>query len=275
MKKGSETLSGAEIAAIRIFSAGIVFLPFAVFYLKDIPIKKLPIVILTGVLGNLIPAFLFAISIKAEGDSALAGILNSLTPLFVIVIGALFFKVTAPKRKIYGVLVGFAGLVILSLARGSVSLEGLEYTLLILLATVCYGINVNIVSSFLKSLNPIKMATVSLAFMIIPVIGIMLKQQIFHRVIVNPEVRMSVLAASVLGIGGSAIATALFYFLIKKAGGLFASLVTYAIPVVAILWGMMVHEEIGWIEVGCLGIILLGVYLANRKPTEKQTENSL
>lgn len=264
MKKSAEHLNGWQIAAIRIFSAGAFFLPFAVFHLRDIPRGKLPLVILSAVLGNLLPAFLFAIAIENKVNSSLAGILNSLTPLFVISVAAIFFSVKVSTRRIIGVLIGFVGLLILSLTRGGVSFENFAFVMLILLATLMYGVNVNIVSFYLKSVDPIKMATVSLAFMCIPT-GILLWQfGIFSLALNDPATHWSIGATILLGVVGSAIATALFYQLIRNAGGLFASLVTYAMPVVAILWGIWAQEEVTAIQVGCLGLILGGVYLANR-----------
>lgn len=261
IKTGAEHLSGWQIGAVRILSASLAFLPFAFTHLKKLPKEKVPIILLTGVLGNLLPAFLFGIAIEHNGESSLAGILNSLTPLFVIVIGALFFRTNVPRKKIAGVLVGFIGLFLLSIAKGPLTLSGVGFMLFILLATVCYGLNVNVVGTFLKGLNPFSMAVVSISGLFVPA-GIVLW---LHPVsLATPAVRMSVLAAVALGLLGSAAATVLFYTLIKKAGGLFASLVTYAIPVVAIFWGLLDNETIGLVQIGCLGIILSGVYLANK-----------
>lgn len=264
IKKSAEELTGWQIGAVRILSAGLVFLPFAIFHLKDIPIKKLPVVILSGMLGNLFPAFLFAIAIEKKINSSLAGILNSLTPLFVIMIGLLFFKSKIAAKKIAGVVIGFIGLLILSLSKGGVEVDNFWFTMMILLATLMYGINVNIVSHYLKGIDPIKMATVSLAFVAIPAGFVVWQQDIVSMATYDENVRWSLAAAALLGIVGSAIATALFYILIKKAGGLFASLVTYGIPVVAILWGSWAGENITFIQVSCLAMILGGVYLANK-----------
>jgi drug/metabolite transporter (DMT)-like permease len=110
MKTSAEHLNGLQIGSVRIFAAGISLLPWAVFHIAKIPFKKLGVVILTSLLGNFFPALLFASAIKENGESSLASILNSLTPLFVIVIRILFFKSKVQGRKIAGVLVGFAGL---------------------------------------------------------------------------------------------------------------------------------------------------------------------
>jgi drug/metabolite transporter (DMT)-like permease len=263
MKTSAEHLNGLQIGAIRIFAAGIAFLPWAVFHASKIPVKKLGVVILTGLLGNFLPALLFATAIKGNGESSLASILNSLTPLFVIVIGVFFFKAQVQSRKIAGVLVGFAGLVILSLLRGPVNPND-HGLVLILIATIFYGITVNLVSHYLKDIDGFKIASVSLTVMAIPAGLLMWQQNVFSVARHVEEARLSIAVACLLGVVGSAIATALYYILIQKAGGLFASLVTYAIPIVAMVWGLLANENITAIQIGCLVVILAGVYLANK-----------
>jgi drug/metabolite transporter (DMT)-like permease len=270
MKVSQRGLTGMQIAALRIFSAGIIFLPFAFFYIRKIPRKKLGLVVLTGFFGNLFPAFCFAIAIF-KIDSSLAGILNSLTPVCVVTIGIVFFRDTIKTQKIIGVLIGFAGLCLLTLTQKNISFDNLAYALLIFAATVSYGINVNQVSHHLKEINPIHLGIVSLGFMSIPA-GIILWQQGFFQFdFADPDIQWATMASALLGIVASSIATILFYILVQKAGGLFASLVTYAIPFVALFWGFVNNEEITLIRLLSLGIILLGVYLANR-PEKKELE---
>ncbi len=264
MKECSKTLNGWQIGAIRIFSAGLFFLPVAVFHVRHIPIRKLPFVILSGALGNLFPAFLFAIAIEKKINSSMAAILNSLTPLLVIMIAVFFFKATIHYRKIAGVLIGFTGLIILSLSKGGITLDNYSFTLLILLATLFYGLNVNLVTYYLKEVDPFKMATVSIAVMALFAGYVMWVQDLPSIIQYDTGALPAIVYASLLGIVGSAIATALFYILIKRAGGLFASLVTYAIPVVGIFWGSLDGENITIVQISCLAIILSGVYLAGK-----------
>lgn len=264
MKVSKEHLNGYQIGAVRIFAAGLVFLPLALVHITQIPARKIPLVILSGALGNLFPAFLFALAIEKRIDSALAGILNSLTPLFVIVIAVLFFKARVQQKKILGVLIGFVGLVILSLSQGGISLDNYPYALCILLATLMYGINVNVVTQYLKDIEPMKLATVSLGFMCLFALVVLWQQDVFSMAVYDEEARLSIFYAALLGVVGSAIATALFYALIKRAGGLFASLVTYGVPVVAIFWGVVAGEVVTLMQISCLAMILGGVYLANR-----------
>ena len=264
MKLSKEALNGYQIGAVRIFSAGAVLLPAAIVHIARIKRSKIALVALSGLLGNLLPAFLFGLAIEHQLNSALAGILNSFTPLFVILIAAVFFRAGFQKQQITGVLIGFAGLVILSLSKGGISTANMEDGLLILLATLLYGLNVNIVTQYLSGVDPLQMATVSLAIMAVPAGLVLAQQQVFDMVRYDEAAHGPIAAAVLLGVVGSAVATVLFYGLIQRAGGLFASMVTYAVPVVAIFWELVAHETITGLQVACLGLILGGVYLVKK-----------
>lgn len=266
MKESRKGLSAPQIASLRIFAAGIVFLPFACFHIMKIPRQKIGKVALAGLFGNLLPAFCFAIAIM-KIDSSLAGILNSLTPICVVTIGIAFFKARVEPQKIIGILIGFAGLCLLTFTQENVSFDNIGYALLVIVATLLYGINVNLVSHHLKGINPVHLATVSLGIMSIPSFIILYQQDFFQLDFSNTVVQWAVLNSTLLGITASSIATVLFYVLVRKAGGIFASLVTYGVPFVALFWGFLDGETITWIEMGCLAVILLGVFLANRSRT--------
>jgi len=263
MKHSKEELSASQIAALRIFSAGIILLPLAVIHLARIPSKKILIVILLGVTGNLLPAFLFASAIAKNIDSSLAAILNSFTPIFVVLIAMLIFRDKIKPKKIVGVIIGFVGLALLFLMWKGVSFENFKYALLILLATILYGVNINMVGHFLKDVPPLYIATISLTFMIIPTAWVLWQQDFLQLAFEETAVQWAILETAILGVVGSAIATVLFYILIKRAGGIFAALVTYGVPFVGILWGVLDGEKITIKQVACLGTILFGVYLAN------------
>ncbi len=262
MKEASQRLNGLQIGAVRIFSAGLVLLPLALLSINKLPRKKLLILLLSGTIGNLVPAFLFATSIRYI-SGALEGILNSLTPLFVVVLGILFFKLQVKPRKIVGVLIGFAGLLLLGFSGGAIDMSNIQYAFLILLATVLYGLNVNIVSRYLQGLNPSHTASVSLAMVAVPA-GLVAWQQGVFSIVENEGLHWPLLAAALLGAMGTAAATIVFYVLIKKAGALFASLVTYGIPVVAIVWRVIAGEAVSLTQVACLAVILTGVFVAGR-----------
>lgn len=263
MKEGLKAFSPNQVASLRMLSAGMVLLPFAFKALKQIPREKMGLVIFSGILGNFIPAFLFCIA-ETEIDSSLAGILNSLTPMFTIIVGVLFFKVQTSFIKIIGIIIGFIGLSFLLAAGKDVSLHNLSYASLVLLATLFYGINVNLVGRYMQNLGSLNIASIAFAFLIIPSLLVLFFTGYFSNNFSDPLVLKSLLASSLLGIVGTSIATVLFYFLVKRAGILFGSLVTYGIPVVAVIWGLLDGEKLNFIQVLCLALILLGVYIVNR-----------
>jgi len=275
MKDSGTALLASQIAALRIFAAGLVFVPLAIFHIRHVPRKKIGVVILSAVFGNLLPAFFFAAAMQ-KIDGSLGGILNALTPISVVITGISLFGIKTERRKIIGVLIGFSGLILLTLSpvitgEKSISFDNAAYILLAMAGTLLYGININMVGKYMKDVHPIHAATVSLAFMTIPTLLVLWQQNFFSLDFSNHAVRGAIGWIVLLGVLGSAIATALFYALVRNAGGLFASLVTYGIPFVALGWGLYDHEVISWLRILCLLIILLGVYLANR--TVKKSGN--
>lgn len=258
------SLSPYQVAAIRMASAGIVLLPFALSAIKKVERSKVSMVMLSGLLGSFFPAFLFCIA-ETKIDSSLAGILNALTPLFTIIIGVSFFAMKVSTQRYIGVLVGFVGLTLLFLCKGNITLTYLTYTSLVLLATVFYGINVNIISKNLKETGSLNIASIAFTFLIIPSVLVLIYTG-FFRLRFDGAFISSTAASTVLGVFGTAIASILFYVLVKRSGGLFASTVTYGIPFVAVFWGLLSGETISILQVLCLGIILVGVYLANKLP---------
>lgn len=263
MKEGLKAFNPYQVASLRMLSAGLVLLPFAIKGLKKIPKDKMGLVIISGLVGNFIPAYLFCIA-ETRIDSALAGILNSLTPLFTIIVGLVIYKVQTSAIKLLGILIGFIGLACLMLAGKEVHFEHLSYASLVLVATIMYGINVHTVGRYLKEIGSIQIASVAFSFLIIPSATVLYFTDFFSSDFSNPIVLHSTIAGGVLGMVGTSMASILFYYLVKKAGILFGSLVTYGIPVVAVAWGIGFGESLTPLQIFCLGVILLGVYIVNR-----------
>lgn len=271
MKESAIVINPQRLAALRIFSAALVFLPFALVHFRSIPREKMGLVALNGMIGNLLPAFLFAFALNDPAITGpMGGILNALTPLSVVLIAIIFYKDKIAIHKLIGIGIGLAGLILLTLLpvirdHVELTMARLLPTLTILTATILYGINVNLVAHKLQGIEPVKLATVSLGFMIIPTTCLLFYFDFFGLPFQNPEVQIAIWKGSGLGIAGSALATILFYTLLQRAGGLFASLVTYGIPVVAVIIGWVDHIAIDPAQIGCLAIILSGVYLVNKK----------
>ena len=264
MKIGMQVLNPYQVGTLRILCAGIVLLPFALQAFKKVEKKVMPKIILSGLLGSFFPAYLFCVA-ESRIDSSLAAILNSLTPLFVIIVGISFFQLKTSTKKIIGVAIGFIGLVLLPFAaQKGIILKDLPYSLLVLAATVCYGFNANMVNRYLHNTASLHIAALAFSFLLLPALIILISTGYFSLPLFTTPYLHATLASATLGITGTAIASVLFYMLVKKAGVLFASLVTYGIPVIAVILGLFYGEIITLAEIGCLTIILGGVYLVNR-----------
>ncbi len=263
MKEGLRAFTPYQVASLRMLFAGLVLLPFAIKAFRKIPKDKMGLVLISGVVGNFIPAYLFCIA-ETKIDSALAGILNSLTPLFTILVGILFYKVQTSAIKILGILIGFIGLTFLMLTGKELHLDHLSYASLVLIATLFYGINVHTVGRYLKAISSIQIASVAFSFLILPSAAVLYFTGYFKMNFADPLVVHSTLTSAVLGMVGTSMASILFYYLVKKAGILFGSLVTYGIPVVAVAWGLIYGESLAPLQILCLAVILLGVYIVNR-----------
>lgn len=264
MKEGMRELSAYQVAAIRMVSAGIVLLPWAVKQMGKIPRNKIGYAILSGLLGSFFPAFLFCIA-ETRIDSSLAGILNALTPISVVVIGLLFFRARVTLLQFAGVVIGFLGLCLLFISKGTIDLTYLSYSGLVLLATLSYGLNVNMVNRHMHDVPSLQIATFAFVSLMLPSLAVLWSTGYFDLPLTGPAVLRATGASALLGVTSTAIATVLFYILLKKAGTVFSSMVTYGIPFVAILWGVLAGEVITAVQIACLAIILGGVYVARKK----------
>ena len=263
MKEGMEKLTPYQVASIRMLSAGLILLPVALRRWKEMRGQKLGFIVLSGLLGSFFPSFLFCIA-ETRIDSALAGILNALTPICVIIVGASFFQQRSTRNQVAGVIIGFGGLLLLFLSSGNISLAYISFSSLVLLATLSYGFNVNMVNKILLHLPSLNIAAFAFTSLIIPSFVVLWMTGFFHLTLSSPGMMWSISASALLGLSGTALATILFYVLLKKAGPIFSSMVTYGIPFVAIFWGWLAGEAITLLQIVCLLMILGGVYLSRR-----------
>lgn len=267
MKQGMKAFSSDEVAALRITIASAFMLPFLIRYYKIDLLKNLKGLLLMGVFGNLIPAFLFT-KAETEISSSLTGMLNALTPLFTIIVGMLAFRQTASRNQLIGVLVGFLGAVSLVVCASSENdqTKNILYSLLVAVATLCYAISVNGIKAFLGHLNSLQ-ATVWSFTLIGPVAAIYLFgfTDVVKHAQENPLAMQSLGYISILAIVGSAISVVIYNTLIKMSGTVFAASCTYLIPVVAIGWGVYDGESVNAMQLLAVLIIIAGIWLINRK----------
>ena len=266
MKKGLEAFSSDEVAALRIGIAFLFLLPFYVRYNRIDFKKNWKGLVLMGVFGNLIPAFLFT---KAETQisSSLTGMLNALTPLFTVLVAFFWFRSRFTGLQLTGILTGMLGAVMLLYFNegGDVSKNNL-YSLLVVAATLCYAISVNGIKHYLSDMNSTE-ATVG-AFTItgpLALIYLFWQTDFVNDLKVNDIAISSLGYVSILAIVGSALSVIVYNTLIKQSGTVFASTCTYLIPIVAVFWGILVGESVNLLQISGIIIVILSVYLINRR----------
>ena len=266
IKKSLSTLTPFEIGALRISSAAIFLSPFFFKVLNQINKKNFFLLLLSGVIGNLIPYFLYPLA-QTEIDSSTSGVLTSLTPFFALLIGGVFYKQKIYKNNITGLIIGFIGtfcLIFFSTENNSINAN--LYGLLVVLATLFYGINLNLLKYHLVKLDPLTITSTSLFFISPITIWLLISETTFlsnlDRLSDNINQIFYVL---ILGIIGTAIATIIFYRLVQIRDTVFAGSVTYLMPIVAIFLGLIDGEIINLTQFFGILLILIGVYWANKK----------
>ncbi len=266
MKNGLKVYSASQVATMRMFFSFICLLPLTLRHIWRIPIKRYGMITLVGLLGNGIPAILFATA-QTKLNSSTAGVLNCLTPLFTLIVAPVFFKQKFGMRKVVGVVLGLFGAVALIMLRSNGSIDpNYTYGFYILLATICYAWSVNLIKQYLHDLPALSISAMALLF-IGPAFGYYLFQH--TDFIIRTELSDGGLIAMsyvfLLAMFGTALSLILFNKLVQLTNPIYASSVTYLIPIVAIFWGFVDGESITFIHILGMATILLGVYLANRK----------
>ncbi len=263
MKKSLGAFTPIQIATVRIFAAGLVFLPWIISSRKQYPKAKTKYFLWSGLLGYFLPAFLFAFA-GSKINSSLSGTLNSATPLFVLIVGAFFFQQIIKRWQVAGLILGFVGSIVLVLSS---SKDGLSfsnpYALLVIAASLMYGFNVNIVGKHLSGINPVLLSGWTLAS-IAALSGIMLFSTDFVSRI-NEDTLQPLLLLILLGAINSGLASIIFNYVLQISSPVFASSVTYLIPIVATFIGFIDGEAISLLHYFGMTIILVGVYLINKK----------
>lgn len=266
IKQGLKVFAPDEVAALRVTAASLFLLPIALIKIKELQKSDYPNLFVSGLLGIFIPAFLFAYA-QTKLDSSVAGILNTLSPLWTMILGALFFGQRFKGYAIIGIGIGFAGTIVLAISRSGGTIGGFNaYALFIVFACAFYGANLNWVKYKIHNIPPLTITSVSLLLIGPMAILYLFGISDFTTKLIAVEGAWKAFGFIVLlGCMSTSIATALFNKLIKISTPLFASSVTYIMPIVAVMWGVLDGEQLiigHFIGMVC---ILGGVYLANRK----------
>lgn len=265
IKKGLIAFRPDQLAAIRIASAGFVLLPFLMQRFKTVRRHHWPKLISVGLVGSFIPAFLFAFA-QTQLASGVTGVLNTFTPLATLIIGVLVFRQMVAMQQWVGVLIGLAGTFVLITASASGELQFNSFALLIIVATICYGINLNLIKHHIPDLGALTITGVSL-FLVAPpaLIYLLVATPFIEQLGTQPDVVFSLGAILVLGIVGTAMALVIFNTVVKMTDTTFTSSVTYLIPIVALILGVIDGEPFLIEHAVGMAAILVGVFIANRR----------
>ena len=264
IKKGLIGLTALQLGSLRIIFAAVFLLLIGFKSLPKIPLHKWKFIALTSLFGTFIPAYLFAIA-QTEIDSSVSSILNSLTPLNTLILGALVFGLQFKRNQIFGILIGLIGSALLIL-NGAIHHpeQNYYYAILVLIASICYAVNVNLIKKYLHDLSPLSITTGNFMVLFFPA-SLILFFSGFFEVVHDVKVQEAVLFIMILGVVGTGIANILFFKLIQMSSPVFATSVTYLIPVVAFCWGLLDNEMLTPVQFFGAFIVLIGVYLSAKK----------
>lgn len=266
IKRSLLAFSWDQVAVLRISIAMFAFLPFLYTQIKKMDWSKWKAVLAMATFGNGIPAFLYPIA-QTQMDSSLVGVLNSLTPLMVFLFGVILLKNVVVKQKLLGLFIGLIGTVILILYGQNINENSNNwYGIFAILASVCYGFSTIIIKRDLQNMSPITSGAIAF-LMIGPFALIYLFSTDFLSVMeTHPDAYTSFASVSVLGLVSTVFATIVFIKVIQLTSALLASMVSYLIPITAILFGLYDGEIITVWHLAGMVLILLGVYLTKDKP---------
>ena len=264
IKRGLVGLTPIQLGSLRIIFAAIFLLLIGFKSLSKILLRQWKYIALTATLGTFIPAFLFSIA-QTQIDSSVSAILNSLTPLNTIILGGLAFGLSFKRSQVFGVIIGLIGTFLL-IVNGAIHHpeQNYYYAILVIIASICYATNVNLIKKYLSDLSPLSITTGNFLVLLFPAL-IVLFFSGFFEVIAVESVQHSVLYIVILGVVGTGIANIIFFKTIQISLPVFATSVTYLIPVVAFSWGLLDNEMLTPIQFLGAFIILIGVYLSAKK----------
>ena len=266
MKRGLDAYSSGEVAALRISIAFLFLAPLHITHSKIDLKKYLPGLLLMGVFGNLIPAFLFTLA-ETQISSSLTGMLNALTPLFTILVGLWWLNVKPASKQVVGIIVGFiSAIFLMAFETGGDKFKNAAYSFVVLVATLCYAVSINGIRKYLGTLNPVTATVWAFTFTgplaLIYLLGF---SDFWQHLANSPKAWSSLGYISILAVVGTSLSVILYNVLIKRAGAVFASSCTYLIPIVAVFWGIFDGEPVNPMQIASIVAIILSVYLINRK----------
>lgn len=270
---GDAIFSDRQVAALRMTFASLALAPFALLKLNKIMRwKDVLLLSIVGFSGNFFPAYLFTYA-ETGISSGYTGMLNSFTPIFALIIGFAIFRNKLTSIQILGVLVGTVGIVLLSVSGADLSISGSMWHIgAVIIATLCYAISLNTIKYTLQAYSGLEITAIAFFMILLPAVASNIYDDTWSVIVTNPHAGEGLFYIAILSIVGTAFAVYLFNILIANSSVLFSSSVTYLIPIVAVVIGLMYGEAINIYQVLSMGVILLGVFIANVVPRLRKKE---
>jgi drug/metabolite transporter (DMT)-like permease len=264
MKKGLIAFTPIQLGALRILIAGLFLLLIGFRSLKEIKKKHYKYIVATALFGTFFPVFLFAYTVQGI-DSSIASILNSLTPFNTLIIGVLVFNFTFKKQQLLGIFIGLVGTIFLIIEGADLNPnQNYWYSILVVIASIGYAFNVNIVKKHLSDISALSIVTGNFLLLVIPSFVVLLLTGFFNTLEYTETKLISLGYVTILAVLGTGIAKIIYNKMVHLATPIFASSVTYIIPIVAVFWGVLDGEKLSLLQLFAGLIILFGVYLLNR-----------
>lgn len=263
MKKALIGLTPIQVGTLRMIFTALALFIVGSKSIGNLTKKEWTHITLVAYLGTFFPVFMFAYAIQ-HIDSSITSILNSVTPLLTLIIGAVFFGFSFLRKQVAGIIIGLFGAAFLILKGSEINPEqDYSYAILVIIASAGYALNVNILKKYLGHLNALSITTASFATLIIPATFILWRTG-FFGIEFNSTLYTSLLYLLLLAVIGTAVAKTLFNKLVQISSPIFSSSVTYLIPIVAIFWGVLDGEKLHLSQVAAGFMILFGIYLTNK-----------
>ena len=275
IKKSLLVFSPYEIGAIRVVGSGIILAAIGIPAIFQMKRGTLLWVIIAGFFGNFLPMFLFPIA-QTQVSSSLAGILDSLVPIFILAFGFLLFGIKSKLTQVIGAMIGFLGATsLIYFSEGNTATSQFGYAMLIVLAGASYAVNSLIIKEKLPDLNAVKLTAAVYTFWAIPSGIILYFTGMIQTFKMQPTYVEPLFYMAFLTVFGTAIAMLLYFKLIQNTSAVFASISSYLLPVVAIIWGILDGEKFSvWYILGGI-LILIGIYLIREKKEFSDNNNNL
>ncbi len=265
IKRGIEYFTPIQVGALRITLAGLFLLPISIKHIKKMPKKNFPWLFLTAVVGSFIPMFLFPIA-EVHLNSSIAGILNALMSIFVIVLGVMFFKYKTHLGEVLGVLFAFIGVVLLLQSpENSVAVPNeWFYHLLLIIAALMYAYSGLLTQKYMGDIPPIVWTAFIELVLLVPALIVLISSGFFQTILEHPEALKGIGFVFLLALFGSALANIFYYKLINETNASFASSVSLLMPLIAFCWGLLDGEYLGLLQILGGILIIAGLYFGRK-----------